>query len=191
MTGSVKLELQHTHGTKSDPFQCAKSPIFSGLTLNFSINLVNLERRQPHGPVVPISQTSQVFIRILTLHSSAFRWAPLWAPLSSHGGLQLHLLQRSVPWRPSRFQPQQSGASNLFCSDLFPVCVPHQQTPLAFHKQTSEVISASFSDTLASGGAESALHGGGGHLGPWACPTRWMPDRDSCCCSPAFKLLNI
>lgn len=42
---------------------------------------------------------------------------------------------------------------------------------------------------------ESALGGGGGgHLGPRACPARWMPDRDSCCCcccSPAFKLLTI
>lgn len=43
MTGSVKLELQHTHGTKSDPFQCAKSPIFSGQTLNSSIKVMNLE----------------------------------------------------------------------------------------------------------------------------------------------------
>lgn len=89
----------------------------------------------------------------------------------------------------------QSDASNLFCSDLVPVCAAHQQTLWAFRKQTSELISTPISGALASGKA--------GARAPW----RWRaaelvglprlvdakPGQDRCCycCLSSFKLLNI
>lgn len=85
---------------------------------------------------------------------------------------------------------RQSDPSNLFCSDLVPVCVSHQQTPLAFHEQTSQVISAPFSATFPSGRAGARAPR---WLRSWACPARWMPGwaGDGCCCLSSFQLPNI
>lgn len=100
MTRSFRLKLRFAYSANSDRFT-----FFSGQTL---MNLKNCDC----GDVVPIPNTFQMF---LTYSFPAFRWG--CSSINTHDGLQLDLLQRSVPRRPSHFQVHNSQTP-LICFAL-------------------------------------------------------------------------